>query len=242
MYIINLYQLGIIFNPIGEHMSLQQIELISFELCPFVLRSVITLKKKGIDFNITFIDLENKPEWFLKISPLGKVPVLKYGADVIFESAVINEFLDEISPPMLMPADPLQKAKDRGWIEYASALTVNQYMLTMADSKSDFDTQRIEMLSKLQRLENVITGSNFFNNVNFSLVDAALAPLLYRFTLIEKLFGQFFLHQFPKLQKISDKIVEQPYVKGATIDDFEMVFIDYLKNNNSYLSTLISKF
>lgn len=71
-------------------MSLPAIELISFKTCPFVQRSVITLKEKGIDFKTTYIDLAEKPAWFLAISPLGKVPVLKIGDEVLFESAVIN--------------------------------------------------------------------------------------------------------------------------------------------------------
>ncbi len=69
-------------------------KLISFKICPYVQRSVITLKEKNVDFDIEYIDLANKPEWFLKISPLGRVPVLQVGEEVLFESAVINEYLD----------------------------------------------------------------------------------------------------------------------------------------------------
>ncbi len=84
--------------------SQQPIELISFNLCPFVQRSVITLNKKGIDYKITYIDLADKPDWFLALSPLGKVPVLKHGDEVLFESAVINEYLDEITPQQITEA------------------------------------------------------------------------------------------------------------------------------------------
>ena len=123
-------------------MSLQPIELISFNLCPFVQRSVITLLKKDIDFKITYIDLANPPEWFLEISPLAKVPVVRYGDDVLFESAVINEFLDEITPDSIMPIAALDKAKDRACIEFSSQLIVDQYLMSVADNSADFEKHR----------------------------------------------------------------------------------------------------
>ena len=88
-----------------------QPELISFKLCPFVQRSVITLKHKGVPFEVKYIDLENKPDWFLRLSPTGKVPVLKVGDTVLFESAVINEYLNDVNPPSMHPADPLDRAR-----------------------------------------------------------------------------------------------------------------------------------
>lgn len=99
---------------------LPKLELISFKLCPFVQRAVIVLKNKKVDFDITFIDLNNPPDWFKALSPLGQVPVLKVGNDdVLFESSVIQEYVDEITPPTLMPTDSLLKAKNRSWIAFA---------------------------------------------------------------------------------------------------------------------------
>jgi len=90
------------------------LELISFNVYPFVQRSVITLIHKNCDYKITFIDVSNPPDWFLEISSLGKVPVLKVdGKEVLFESAVINEFIDDVTPGTLKPSDPLTLAKNR---------------------------------------------------------------------------------------------------------------------------------
>ncbi|MDX1655109.1 MAG: glutathione S-transferase N-terminal domain-containing protein, partial [Candidatus Competibacteraceae bacterium] len=69
------------------------LQLVSFDLCPFVQRSVIALKEKGAQFEIAYIDLKDPPEWFKKLSPLGKVPLLRVGEEVLFESAAINEYL-----------------------------------------------------------------------------------------------------------------------------------------------------
>ena len=108
------------------------IELISFKTCPYVQRAVITLKHKQIDFDITYVDLDDPPDWFLELSPLKKVPVLKVDGEVLFESAVINEYLDEITGGELQPKDPLARAKNRAWIEFASNMIGNLYRMKMS--------------------------------------------------------------------------------------------------------------
>src|SRR5665647_61511 len=97
------------------------LKLISHKLCPYVQRAVIALTEKGVPFERVDIDLADKPDWFLGISPLGKTPVLLVGEVPIFESAVILEYLEETQPGPLHPADPLRRAEHRGWIEFGSA-------------------------------------------------------------------------------------------------------------------------
>ena len=104
----------------------QRLRLISHKLCPYVQRAAIIAAEKRIDFERVDIDLANKPDWFLAISPTGKVPVLEVTdadgeEDILFESAVIAEYLDEISGNPLLPNDPLRRARERAWVEYASA-------------------------------------------------------------------------------------------------------------------------
>src|SRR5215813_4768403 len=94
-----------------------KLTLLSHDLCPYVQRAVIALTEKGVPFDRVIIDLADKPDWFLAISPLGKVPLLKVGDEVIFESAVILEYLEETQPNPLYPADPLARARHRGMIE-----------------------------------------------------------------------------------------------------------------------------
>ena len=86
------------------------LKLISHKLCPYVQRAVIALTEKGVAFERIDIDLANKPDWFLKISPLGKTPVLQVGDIAIFESAVILEYLEETQP---RPLHPAQRADPR---------------------------------------------------------------------------------------------------------------------------------
>src|SRR6201995_1115806 len=76
-----------------EVVMTEKLTLISHKLCPYVQRAVIALNEKGVPFERVDIDLANKPDWFLKLSPLGKTPVLVVGEHAIFESAVILEYL-----------------------------------------------------------------------------------------------------------------------------------------------------
>jgi glutathione S-transferase len=214
----------------------QTIELISFKLCPFVQRSVITLLHKGIDFEIKYIDLANKPDWFLALSPLGKVPVLKYGDDVLFESAVINEFLDEITEGSLMPSDPLQKAKDRAWIEFSSQVLMAQYQTSLAKTQEDFAQALAGLNDKLSRLEVLSSDEGFFNGKDLALIDTALAPLFTRFTAIESLFERDLLTNFPKLKALGQRLLALPEVSGSVVDDFNSLFADYLRNADSILT------
>ena len=129
------------------------LHLISFKTCPFVQRAVITLKHKNIDFDITYIDLADPPDWFLELSPLGKVPVLKVDDEVLFESAVINEYLDEITGGELQPRDPLARAKNRAWIEFASNMLGNLYMMKMSKDEERYHKYRDLLVAQFQRVE-----------------------------------------------------------------------------------------
>jgi len=101
---------------------LPRLRLISHKLCPYVQRAVIALNEKGVTFERVDIDLANKPDWFLEVSPLGRTPVLQVGDTAIFESAVILEYLEETEPKPLHPAEALSRAEHRGWIEFGSAV------------------------------------------------------------------------------------------------------------------------
>lgn len=96
------------------------IKIYSAVLCPFAHRSRLTLLEKGIPFEAIEIDLQNKPANFREISPYGKVPVLMHGNKRVWESAIINEYLDEVFPnPPLLPKEPIQRAQARIWINFA---------------------------------------------------------------------------------------------------------------------------
>lgn len=154
------------------------LELISHHLCPYVQRAVITLLEKNVAFTRTDVDLANKPDWFRAISPLGKTPVLRIdGRDVIFESAVICEYLDETHGPRLHPSDPLDRARHRGWIEFASSTLNDIGGLYGAADQAAFEAKRDALRIKFDQIEAVLGEGPYFAGAGFSLVDAAFGPV-----------------------------------------------------------------
>lgn len=207
-------------------------KLISFKLCPFVQRSVITLQEKGVEYDIEYIDLANKPQWFLEISPFGKVPVLKVDDDVVlFESAVINEYLDEVTPgPRLHPEDPLRRAHNRAWIEFGSSLLSDQFLMTMALTEDDARKRLTTLHDKLARLEGQLGEGPYFNGAQFSLVDSALAPMLQRARWLADVVPDFDpVADYPKIRAWQQALLARPSVQRSTVEDIVDIFITYLR-------------
>src|SRR6201996_8245624 len=127
--------------------------LISHKLCPYVQRAVIALAEKNVPFERIDIDLANKPDWFLKISPLGKTPVLAVGDRAIFESAVILEYLEETQAGPLHPADALVRAEHRSWIEFGSAVLNDIAGLYSAADEAAFKAKATQLEARFGRLE-----------------------------------------------------------------------------------------
>jgi glutathione S-transferase len=99
--------------------------LYGYAICPYYQRVKAFLELKKIDHEVRMVDIVNKPDWFLKISPLGKVPVLTVGDRSLFESAFIMEYLDETFGPATYPTSPLEKCDHRSWITFAGEVQGN---------------------------------------------------------------------------------------------------------------------
>lgn len=162
------------------------VEIISSATCPFAQRIRIAMIEKGIDFELTAIDLNDKPDWFLEISPYGKVPVLRHDGAAIFESAVINEYLEEVFPDRpLMPRDPIRRAQARIWIDFANVrFTPHLYKLMLAQ---DADAQAIQaerltnamLMMEHEGLGKLGDGSYWMGD-DISLVDLTFLPHMQR--------------------------------------------------------------
>src|SRR5712672_2885253 len=135
-----------------------KLTLISHKLCPYVQRAVIALTEKGVAFERVDIDLANKPDWFLKISPLGKVPVLSVRSDggevALFESNVICEYIEDSQGGIkLHPQDPLERAQHRAWMEFGSAILSELWGLETTGDPAVFETKRKTVAAKFARVE-----------------------------------------------------------------------------------------
>lgn len=167
------------------------VQIYSAHVCPYAQRSRMTLMIKGIDFDLNEIDLQNKPANFQEISPYGKVPVLKHGANRIWESAIINEYLDEVFPePHLMPTDPGQRALARIWIEFAnSKFTTAFYKLLLSQDPAKQQEWSDELKNHLRFMENeglrkFSNGGPYWLGSDLSLVDISFAPWFERWPAI----------------------------------------------------------
>jgi len=207
-------------------------KLVSFKLCPFVQRSVITLLEKGMDYDIEYIDLSDKPKWFLDISPLGKVPVLVVDDDVVlFESAVINEYIEETaSGPRMHPEDPLRRAQNRATVEFISSLLFDQYKLSMADEEAKAREHLAALHDKLERLETQLGDGPYFNGTQFSLVDAAAAPFFQRARWIADIAADMDATEgHPKVRAWQQALLERDSVARSTVDDIVERYVTMLR-------------
>lgn len=213
------------------------LELISFAICPFVQRAVITLKEKKALYHLTYIDLDNPPEWFNDISPFGKVPLLKVDGEVLFESAIISEFLDESFPPSLHPEDPLTRAKHRAWIEFGSNLLFEQVKVVLAKDEDEYQMQKESLGGSLARLSANFSGDTYFSGDCFSLLDAAYAPFFMRFELLKEMAPDLADIMPSNLQAWSEALLLRPSVQESVVDDFKEQFIRFFSSKGSWLLT-----
>jgi glutathione S-transferase len=223
----------------------KHLRLISHKLCPYVQRAVIVANEKGIQFERIDIDLANKPDWFLEISPTGKVPVLEVTLDdgtkrVLFESAVIAEYLDEISGDRLLPADPLARARERAWVEFASAALGDIYQLYVAPDQERFEAALITVDKRLAQVE-LELGGTYFAGGRFGLVDAAFAPVFRYFDVFERRAGLDVLERRPKLRAWANVLLKRTSVIGAAPGDYADRLADFITAKGSHLAGLIGR-
>lgn len=207
-------------------MAKSQLELVSFKTCPYVQRAVIVLREKRAPFDVTYIDLKNPPDWFRRISPLGKVPLLKVDGTVLFESAVIAEYLDEVYAPRLHPADALRRAHNRAWIEFSSNLLTEQFQMLMAPDRAAYDTAAARLGASLDRLEAELGAGPYFNGAAPALIDCAFAPLLMRATLMEPYLDLGVFAPRPRLKTWSEALLARDSVRQSVVPEFAELLID----------------
>ena len=211
--------------------------LISHKLCPYVQRAVIALTEKGVPFERIDIDLANKPDWFLKVSPLGKTPVLVDGDKAIFETAVILEYLEETQPNALHPADALDRAEHRGWIEFGSAVLNDIAGFYTAKDEATFKAKAEQLEQKFARLEQRVSSS-WFDGEKFSLVDAVFGPVFRYFDVFDEIGDFGILASKPKLAQWRKNLAARPSVRGAVSADYPALLRDFIERRQSWLSQL----
>jgi glutathione S-transferase len=194
-------------------------QLVSHPICPYVHRASAFLTEKGVAFDWRPVDLTRKPDWFLALSPRGKVPVLVTDdGTAIFESVVILEYLDETTGPSLLPADPLERARHRMWIEISNDLMTGHYKIATAGTPADRASARRALRDTLERFEQVVRGP-WFDGDALSLVDFAAGPALIRIERLDRWLQLALFDGLPKVTAWMRAVVERPAFRDTLVAD-----------------------
>jgi len=160
--------------------------LYSGTTCPFSQRCRFVLFEKGMDFEIRDVDLYNKPEDISIMNPYAQVPVLVERDLILYESNIINEYIDERFPhPQLMPADPVMRARARLFLfNFERELFVHVQTLERRDQAAHdpkvLEEARGQIRDRLTQLTPIFVKNKFMLGEEFSMLDVAIAPLLWR--------------------------------------------------------------
>jgi glutathione S-transferase len=217
-----------------------KLTLVSHYLCPYVQRGVIALSEKQVPFDRVYVDLANKPEWFGRLSPLGKTPVLKVGDTAIFESAVILEYLEETSPRPLHPADPLARAGHRSTIEFGSSILNDIAGFYNARDAMAFWTKVAALSEKFDWIEERLDEGPYFSGKRFSLVDAVYGPIFRYFDVFDRIAAFGILDGKPNIARWRQSLADRPSVRNAVVADYGPRLLSFIEARNSHLSELVA--
>ncbi len=219
-------------------MSLPDLKLISFTLCPYVQRARITLLEKQLEHNVEYIDLDMPPDWFFDVSPLEKVPVLLVDGESIFESMVICDFLDEISPSSLYSNVPLVKAQQRAWIALGDSILSMVYDLMFASEEIRFKQAKGSIIDRLDVLEEDLAAKPFYAGQQFGMVDVAYAPLFRYLLGLSSVFDVDFFADTPNVLSWARACLEYPAVKDSVVKSYQAEFMVYVDRPDTVLASL----
>ncbi|MCM2458580.1 glutathione S-transferase family protein [Rhizobium sp. CG4] len=223
-------------------MTEQNLTLVSHPLCPFVQRAAIVLLEKGVAFDRVNIDLSAKPDWFLALSPTGKVPVLKVrqlsGKDaILFESVVICEYLNETQGGAAMyPDDALLRARHRAWIEFATQTFTEGWQFLHAKDMATADVRRAAFRDRLSKIEAELGDGPYFGGAEFGLVDAVYAPLFRYFGILNRQLVDPIFAGLPRVTAWRVALAERSSVKDAVIDTYPDLFRHHLRQHGALIA------
>jgi RNA polymerase-associated protein len=156
-------------------------QLYSGTTCPFSHRCRFVLYEKGMDFQVIDVDLYNKPEDIAVMNPYNRLPVLVERDLILYESNIINEYIDERFPhPQLMPADPVMRARARLMLFNMEVELFSQIDALESGKEKQVDRSRQHVADRLVELAPVFTKTKYMLGDDFTMLDVAIAPLLWR--------------------------------------------------------------
>ncbi len=184
--------------------------------CPFAHRTRILLEEKGVPYTVREVDLQNRPEELYEVNPYGKVPVIVDGETVVYESAVINEYLDETYPePPLMPETPAGRARARIWADFCNT----RVAVAAGRIYRNRDPERghTDLGAHLETLTGELDGREYLCGT-FSLADIAFMPWLARLAWLEEAFAFQMPAGCELLRGWVDRLLARPSYQATRLD------------------------
>ena len=211
-------------------------KVVSFKICPFVQRVTALLEAKAIKYDIEFIDLSEKPQWFLEISPNGQVPVLiTDGGEALFESDAIVEYLEE-AYPALQPGISLEtKARNRAWSYLATKNYLVQCRAQRSPDESTLEERSRKLGAAFDKMERQLGETPYFGGQSIGMVDVAWLTLLHRADVIERKTRYDFIGNRPKLKKWQKQLLRTGLAGRSVPPDFEEAFSAFYLSDQTFL-------
>jgi glutathione S-transferase len=212
-----------------------RLRFISSKLCPFAQRNLIVLKAKAVDVEVVWIDLFDKPPWLFELSPAGKVPLLEVDGEILAESNVLSEFLEEVFlRPNLHPETAVQRARHRMWIEAVSPLNMDVHRVMLAPDEATALDAALAVRQRLVAIEALMGAGPLFTGPELSLVDVAAAPALLRLawcSAIEPAMDA--AAGLSAVKRWQASVIAHDAVKQATPDDAHALWLQFLQGGCS---------
>jgi glutathione S-transferase len=193
--------------------------LYNTQRCPYARRTRMVLHEKQIAFDVYEVDLSNKSEEFLSVSPTGKVPVVVVDGESIYESNVVNQYLDEVTDePRLMPGDPKRRAHARIWMAFADTDFFPAVFVASVGHERGFSEARIsealeELKTVLRKLEERLEDRDYLSD-EFSLADVAYAGNFVRLRELEER-GEVSFEEYPNVAAWMERLESRDSYEAA---------------------------
>lgn len=226
-------------TDLGNVSGAPRFTLVSHPLCPYVQRAAIVLAEKGIAFERLDVDLANKPDWFLRISPLGKTPVLLVDGEPIFESAAICEYLEDTTLPRLHPENALQRARHRAWMEFGSATLNTIASFYNAPDEPALQAKAAELRSRFEQIEAALGEGPYFAGTGFSVVDAVFGPVFRYFDVFDGIADFGIFNGTPRVNAWRAALALRSSVRDAVDSTYPQLLHRFLVERRSALSALV---
>lgn len=215
------------------------LKVVSFVICPFVQRVTALLEAKQLAYEVEYISLNNKPEWFLEASPHGQVPiVITENGTTLFESDAIIEYIEEVTTPLKANVSAEQRALDRAWSYLATKHYLSQCGTMASGDRESFNQKAAKLMAVFAKAEAQLETGPFFSGEQLNQVDIAWYPLLHRADIIAKYTGVDFIAAYPKVKAWQRHLLGMKTLQRSVSADFETRFKAFYLSDKTYLGRL----